>query len=145
VAEERDPIELAARALRHRDRSRRQVAERLRDAGIEEDRRHEALETLERLGYLDDERFAAGRAAALGERGYGDAAIRQFLRADGVEEETAEAAIASLEPERDRAQRIIARLGTSTRTAGRLARKGFGEESVAEAAGGGFAVDGSEA
>jgi regulatory protein len=145
VTGEQDPVELATRALRHRDRSRRQVADRLRQAGVDEARSREALETLERLGYVDDDRFAAGRAAELAERGYGDAGIRQLLTADGVEEEAIGAAVASLEPERERARRIITRLGPSARTAGRLARKGFGAESVAEAAGGGFAVDGWEA
>jgi len=52
------PIEIAARALRHRDRSRRQLDERLARAGVDEARRAEALETLERVGYVDDGRYA---------------------------------------------------------------------------------------
>ena len=53
-----DPIDLAARALRHRDRSRSQVDERLARAGVEDDRRADALDALERIGYVDDVRFA---------------------------------------------------------------------------------------
>lgn len=134
-----DPLELAARALRHRDRSRRQVEERLERAGVEDVARADALETLERVGYVDDGRFAAGRAAALAGRGYGDGAIRQLLRGDGVAATVADAAIEALEPERERAARLVERLGASPRTAARLQRKGFGEESVELAAGASFA------
>ena len=81
VPSEPDPIEIAARALRHRDRSRRQLDERLARAGVDDDGRAEALETLERVGYVDDGRFARARAAALAERGYGDDGIRHAPRA----------------------------------------------------------------
>lgn len=134
-----DPIDVAARALRHRDRSRRQVEERLERAGIDAERRVDALETLERVGYVDDERFAAGRASALAASGYGDEGIRQLLEAEGVSPALADDAVAALEPERDRAARLVERLGASSRTAARLQRKGFGEESVEHAAGGTFA------
>jgi regulatory protein len=134
-----DPIEVAARALRHRDRSRRQLDERLERAGVEEDRRADALETLERVGYLDDGRFARSRAAALAGRGYGDEAIRQLLQADGVAPGVADEALGTLEPERERAARLVARLGASPRTAARLQRNGFGEDCVERASGGSFA------
>jgi regulatory protein len=134
-----DPLEIAARALRHRDRSRRQVEERLERAGVEEDRRADALETLERVGYVDDARFAAARAAALAARGYGDEGIRRLLQAEGVASDVADEAVAGLERERDRAARLVERLGSSARTAAQLQRKGFGEESVELAAGGAFA------
>ncbi|HEU5362236.1 MAG TPA: RecX family transcriptional regulator [Gaiellaceae bacterium] len=134
-----DPIELAARALRHRDRSRRQVEERLERAGVDEERRADALETLERVGYLDDARFAASRAGNLAGRGYGDDAIRQLLQGEGVAPALAAAAVAGLVPERERAARLVERLGASPRTAAQLQRKGFGEECVELAAGGSFA------
>jgi regulatory protein len=134
-----DPVEVAARALRHRDRSWRQLDERLERAGVEEERRADALETLERVGYVDDARFAAGRAAALAERGYGDEGIRHLLEADGVGSEAADQAVAALDPERERARILVERLGASARTAARLQRKGFAEESVELAAGGAFA------
>ena len=56
---ERDPVELAARALQHRDRSRRELDERLARAGVGDSERADALDTLERVGYVDDARFAA--------------------------------------------------------------------------------------
>ena len=139
-----DPIDLAARALRHRDRSRSQLDERLARAGVEDDRRADALDALERIGYVDDVRFAGQRAASLAERGYGDEAISALLAADGVPPELAGEAVGALRPESERAAEIVARLGASPRTAARLARKGFGEDAV-EAAAGRFATDESEA
>jgi regulatory protein len=139
-----DPIDLAARALRHRDRSRSQIDERLARAGVEEDRRSDALDALERIGYVDDSRFAAQRAESLAGREYGDEAILAFLAADGLTPEVAAEALEALRPEAERAAAIVARIGASPKTAARLARKGFGEDAV-EAAAGGFATDGSEA
>jgi regulatory protein len=139
-----DPIDLAAQALRHRDRSRRQIDERLARAGVEDDRRADALDALERIGYVDDARFAGQRAASLAERGYGDEAISALLAADGVSQDLVGEAVGALRPEAKRAAEIVASLGASPRTAARLARKGFGEDAV-EAASGGFATDGSEA
>ncbi|MGZ4339354.1 MAG: regulatory protein RecX [Gaiellaceae bacterium] len=146
MPEKPDPIDVAARALRHRDRSRRQIEERLERAGVvSEDERADALEALERVGYVDDARFAATRAASLAERGYGDAAVRQLLAADGVPNEAVEAAVSGLEPERDRAVRLVARLGASAQTAARLQRKGFAEDTLESALGDGFAEGGREA
>ena len=136
MREDADPLELAARALQHRDRSRREVEERLARAGVDEDRRADALETLERVGYVDDDRFAAARAAALADRGYGDEWIRHDLGRHGVEGETAEAALAALAPEPERARALIARLGPGPKTAARLARKGFGEDALEAAVAG---------
>ncbi|HST13554.1 MAG TPA: RecX family transcriptional regulator [Gaiellaceae bacterium] len=139
-----DPIDLAAQALRHRDRSRSQIDERLARAGVEDDRRSDALDALERIGYVDDTRFAAQRAESLADREYGDEAIRVLLLAEGVTAEVAGEAVGALRPEVERAAEIVGRIGASPKTAARLARKGFGEDAV-EAAAGGFATDGSEA
>ena len=136
-----DPVDLAAQALRHRDRSRRQIDERLARAGVEDELRADALDALERIGYVDDARFAAQRAESLAGRGYGDEAISALLAADGVPPEVAAEAVGALRPEADRAAEIVASLGASPRTAARLARKGFGEDAV-EAATGKFATDG---
>jgi SOS response regulatory protein OraA/RecX len=136
-----DPVDLAAQALRHRDRSRRQIEERLARAGVEDELRADALDALERIGYLDDARFAGQRAESLAGRGYGDDAIAALLAADGVSAEVAAEAVGALRPETDRAAEIVASLGASPRTAARLARKGFGEDAV-EAASGKFATDG---
>lgn len=135
VPREPDPIEIAARALRYRDRSRQELDARLARAGVDDAGRAEALETLERVGYVDDERFALARAALLAARGYGDDGIRQLLEADGVEPDTIGGALAALAPERDRAAELVARLGPGPKAAAHLGRKGFGEDAVEAAAG----------
>jgi SOS response regulatory protein OraA/RecX len=135
VPADSDPIEIAARALEHRDRSRRQLDERLTRAGVDDAGRAEALETLERVGYLDDARYAHTRAASLAGRGYGDDGILHLLGKDGVAPEEAIGALAGLVPERDRAAEIVARLGPGPKTAAHLGRKGFGEDAVEAAAG----------
>ena len=132
---EQDPIEIAARALQHRDRSRRDLEERLARAGIDEDKRHDALETLERVGYLNDERFAVARAEALAGRGYGDAWIRHDLAGHGVAAEAVAAAIAALVPEAERAAALVERLGNTPKTGARLTRKGFGHDALEAALG----------
>jgi regulatory protein len=126
----RDPLDLAARALRHRDRTRQEVDERLSRAGVADAARTEALETLERLGYVDDARFAAGRAEALAERGYGDDAIRHALAEAGVADDRAAEALAALEPEAERARLLVARLGATAKTLAGLRRKGFSEDTL---------------
>jgi regulatory protein len=130
VPAEPDPVEIAARALRHRDRSRAQIAARLERAGIDGQRATEALETLERVGYVDDARFAAARAAALADRGLGDAAICDDLEASGIDPAGVAEALASLTPEAERAATIAEAEGRTAKTAARLSRKGFSEESI---------------
>jgi len=132
---EQDPIDLAARALQHRDRSRREVEERLARAGIDEERRNDALETLERVGYVDDERFAGARAGALANRGYGDEWIRHALGEHGVAAEAVAEAIAALAPEAERAAALVERLGSSPKTGAQLARKGFSQDALEAALG----------
>jgi regulatory protein len=135
VPQERDPVELAARALQHRDRSRRELDDRLARAGVGDRERTDALDTLERVGYVDDARFAASRAESLAGRGYGDEAIRHDLAEHGVGAEAAGEAIGGLEPELERARALVAELGSSAKTARQLARKGFCEESLEAAVG----------
>jgi SOS response regulatory protein OraA/RecX len=99
--------------------------------------REEALETLERVGLVDDARVAATRARSLAERGSGDAAIRYDLEREGVSVELVECALAALEPERERARAFVELRGTGPRTARWLAAKGF-EAAIVEDALGGF-------
>jgi SOS response regulatory protein OraA/RecX len=133
---EKDPLEIAARALQHRDRSRREVEERLARAGIDEGRRADALETLERVGYVDDGRFADTRAGALADRGYGDDWIRHdLISGHGVAPERAAEAIGRLVPEAERAAALVERLGRTPKTGAHLARKGFGEDALESALG----------
>jgi regulatory protein len=126
-----DPLDLALAALRHRDRTAAELEARLEQRGVGEAERQQALETLERVGYVDDERFARTRAEQLAARGSGDALIRDDLQRRGLVADVVEAALEALEPEQERAARIAAQRGRSVKTARYLASRGFGEEAVA--------------
>jgi len=123
-------LEVAARALRSRDRSEQDVRARLERQGVPANERDRAVETLASAGVLDDRRYAAGRAESLARRGYGDAAIRADLERGGVDAERIAAALEELEPERDRAETQLVRLGGGLRALRSLARRGFAEESL---------------
>lgn len=126
----------ATRALRYRDLSRRRLEERLAQRGAGAAARAAALETLERTGLVDDARVAASRARALAGRGYGDAAIRFALEGEGVATGVAEAALAGLEPEPERARRLLGP-APDAKAIRRLSAKGFDAELLADL--GGFA------
>jgi SOS response regulatory protein OraA/RecX len=92
--------------------------------------REEALEALRRTGLVDDGRFAERRAAALADRGAGNALIRHDLDAAGIVPDAVDDALDTLGDERERAQRIVERRGASPKTARYLAGKGFSNEVV---------------
>lgn len=128
--ERRAALDRAVRALGRRDHSAAGLGAKLERAGVSADAQAHALGALREAGYLDDERFARGRAEHLAARGYGDEWIRADLVAQGVGAEPVEAAIASLEPETERARRQWATAGGGTRAARALARRGFAEETL---------------
>ncbi|HSC72839.1 MAG TPA: RecX family transcriptional regulator [Gaiellaceae bacterium] len=128
-----EALQVAQRALRHRDLSRRRLAERLEDA-VPPAAAAESLAVLERAGLVDDARVARVRAESLAARGYGDEAIRHRLQAEGLPEE----AVGKLEPESERARPLIERRGPGPRTARYLASRGFGEEALEAALGEAF-------
>lgn len=130
-----DPIELATASLARGDRTRRELDERLERAGIDVEKREAALETLERIGYVDDMRVAVSRAEALAARGQGDEAIRFDLERRGLAAEQVEAALAALPSEVERAQKLADRLGATPKTLARLRRKGFRADSLESAFG----------
>jgi SOS response regulatory protein OraA/RecX len=125
-----EALEMATRALRHRDRSRSALQARLRSAGIAPAACEDALDTLTSAGIVDDDRFAVARANALADRGSGDALIRADLVAAGVPDAIVAAALAALEPEHERAARLVAARGESAATARWLARRGFGSDAI---------------
>jgi regulatory protein len=126
-----EALAVATRALARREHSRRSLGERLQRAGIRESEADEVLAELERLGLLDDSRFALERARVLAERGKGDAAIRFDLERSGVSASAVEEALARLDPERERAERLVGRRGATPATARLLAGRGFDEDVVA--------------
>ena len=129
-AVETAPLDLAIRVLRFRDRTAAELEARLEQRGVGQAERVQALETLDRIGYVDDERFARTRAEQLAERGSGDALIRDDLERRGLAAEVIDLAVGALEPERERATRIVDQRGRSVKTARYLASKGFGEEAL---------------
>jgi SOS response regulatory protein OraA/RecX len=130
-----EALAAATRALARRDFSERGLRERLLRAGIEDTSElDETLEELRQVGLLNDERFAGRRARALAERGKGNMAIRFDLRRQGIAAELIESALEELQPERERAERIVSRRGAGPKTARLLASRGFDREAVELAA-----------
>jgi regulatory protein len=125
----------ATRTLARRDLSSRRLRERLEARGVRAQAAEEALAVLESAGVVDDARLARSRAAALAERGWGDAAVAARLTRDGIGDEAARAALAELPPEPERARALAA--GAADRRAAwrRLARRGFSPESIEHAVG----------
>lgn len=125
-----EAVDAATVALRSRDRSAAEIVERLAARGVAPDERERVLGTLVRAGLVDDARFACSRAAALAARGAGDALIRDDLERRGIGDGEIAAALAGLDPEPDRAARLVAARGTGVKTARYLAARGFAEEAV---------------
>lgn len=136
-----EALRVAGRALRHRNLSRRRLADRLERAAVTPVAAAESLTALEHAGLVDDRRVAESRSSSLAERGYGDDAIRHRLLAEGLEETLVAEALAGLEPESERARPLIERRGRGPRTARYLAGRGFGEEAVEAALGAAFGQD----
>jgi len=95
-----DALEVAYRALRVRDRSERELDERLAARGVPEVVREEALATLRRTGLVDDRRFAERRASALASRGAGNSLIRHELASAGISDDLADEALGAPDPRR---------------------------------------------
>ena len=125
-----DALARAARALERRDRSARELEERLGAAGVDPATRAEVLDAVTRAGLVDDERFARSRAEALALRAWGDAAIRADLEGRGVPGELVQQALSALDPEAERAARVVERRGRGPQTARYLAAHGFDSEVV---------------
>lgn len=123
-------LDKAVRALARRDHSTESLRAKLDRAGISGPAQNEAVETLARVGYLDDARFARDRAAQLASRGYGDLWIRADLEAQGVEGEAAEPALAALEPEPERALREADKLRGGLKAVRSLGRRGFSDDAL---------------
>ena len=126
-----EALAVAIRALARREHSRRSLRERLLRAQVTPDDADQVVAELQRLGLLDDGRYARERARVLAERGKGDVAIRSDLDNAGVDAAQIEAALADLDPERERAGRLVGRRGATPATARLLASRGFDEDIVA--------------
>ncbi|HYY76984.1 MAG TPA: RecX family transcriptional regulator [Gaiellaceae bacterium] len=130
-----EALDLAARALRRRDLSRRRLTERLEKHGIAAREREGTLATLAEAGIVDDARAARTRARALAERGLGDAALEARLEADGFPEDLVRAAVSELPPESERARAAAAGAGNSRKAWAYLTRRGFSTDAIESALG----------
>jgi SOS response regulatory protein OraA/RecX len=125
-----EALALAGRTLRRRDLSLRRLSERLERAGVAPAIERSALVALTEARILDDARLAGSRAAALSERGWGNAAIAARLEAEGIPQAEAGMAIVELEAEEGRAARAVAHLSDPRKAWALLARRGFDEEAI---------------
>ncbi len=138
----------ALNLLSFRDRSRREIEQRLLRAGYEPDEVVDAIEGLERVGLVDDDRFArAVVEQQAGRRLSGRRAVAAALFAKGVDRATAEAALQEMDApgaERERADELArSRAGRMRelppevafrRLSGLLARRGYPPAVCREAA-----------
>jgi regulatory protein len=126
----------ALRLLGVRWRSRAELQQRLRMAGFAPEEIDEAIQDLDRVGLVDDARFARAVVAdRAGRRLAGDREIRAVLRQKGIAEDTAATAMAAAGDESERAldlaRKRAARLGglepaaAFRRLHGLLLRRGF--------------------
>ncbi len=129
-------VDAALRALRHRDRSVSELRGRLAEQGYAGDECDEAIETVVRTGLVDDMRYAEARARALADRGAGDVRIRHELGHAGISRDLVQHALDALDPEAERARRIVLRRGAGAKTARYLLGKGFSESIIASAVAG---------
>jgi SOS response regulatory protein OraA/RecX len=123
----------ATRTLATSARSRGELEQRLARAGHARGAREDALASLDRAGLVDDTRLAVARAESMASRGYGDAAIRADLRKRLIPAEAATEAVSALDPEIDRAQKLVDG-APDPKTLRRLASRGFAPETLEEIA-----------
>lgn len=128
-------VDTALRAVARREQSAAELDRRLRRRRVAKSLRDETVERLEEAGLVDDERYALRRAESLAERGHGDASIAWRLAQAGVAEEDVAKVLAALEPELERARRLVAARGAGVAAARELVRRGFGQDAVEEALG----------
>jgi SOS response regulatory protein OraA/RecX len=114
----------------------------LRERGVAADAGEAAIDALAAAGHVDDARLARGRASALAERGWGDAAILARLTGEGLATDAVAAALSMLEPEPARAAFLA--FGKDPRKVwALLQRRGFDAETI-EATLGGLDENGAE-
>ncbi len=133
-AEQRMARERAIRLLTYSDRSSHEVRRRLTEDGYPEAVAQATVSDLERIGLIDDARYADAMARVFtAARGYGSVRAVRELCARGIDPEMATDAVAeslSAEAEAEAAAQLARALATrrgadAGRVAARLFRKGF--------------------
>jgi len=127
-------LDTAARALKARPLSERRLRARLQAKGVRADAEQSTVAALARAGLVDDTRLAAGRAAFLVEKGWGDAAIVARLAGEGLGEADVEHALAAQPAERERARKLAGDLPLR-KAWSLLQRRGFSPETIEDVLG----------
>ena len=122
----------AKRSLAASGRSERALEQRLALAGHSAAAREDAIASLGRAGIVDDARLAENRAELLARRGYGDAWIRADLGRRLISSDIVADAVAALEPELERAQRLLAGQSLTPALLRRLSGRGFSRDTLEE-------------
>lgn len=130
--------QIVLRQLAMAPRSRKQLADKLRQRGCADDVAERVLDRMTEVGLIDDEAYAGMLVRSQqASRGLARRALARELRTKGVDDETAQAALEEVRPEdeREQAERLVAKkLRTmhgldatvqTRRLAGMLARKGY--------------------
>jgi SOS response regulatory protein OraA/RecX len=132
---EQDALEVAGRALEHRDLSSAALRARLDAAGVGEALAEDTVARLVGDGLVDDARTASLRAQGLARRGHGNRAIDARLERDGFDRDCRAAALADLEPEETRAQALVGDASGAElrRLVAGLQRRGFGTDAIESA------------
>jgi regulatory protein len=130
--------QIVLRQLAMAPRSRKQLADKLRQRGCADDVAERVLDRMTEVGLIDDEAYAGMLVRSQqASRGLAKRALARELRTKGVDDETAQAALEEVRPEdeREQAERLVAKkLRTmhgldatvqTRRLAGMLARKGY--------------------
>lgn len=124
-----------------RERSSKEVAERLRRCGFDEEEAADAVETSVRIGLVDDRRFASAYIRGKTASGWGRAKIVSRLRRAGIGDELVEACsgeFATPEQELESARSQLARRTTRSKNPyaslmRRLLSRGFSYETASRA------------
>jgi SOS response regulatory protein OraA/RecX len=122
----------AKRSLAASGRSERALEQRLALAGHSAAAREDAIASLAGAGIVDDARLAENRAELLARRGYGDSGIRADLRRRLISSDIVADAVAALEPELERAQRLLAGQSLTPALLRRLSGRGFSRDTLEE-------------
>lgn len=129
---------IVLRQLAMGPRTRRQLADRLRDRGCDPQVAARVLDRMGEVGLVDDEAYAEMFVRSKQEaKGLASSALRHELRQKGVADEVVDAALEEIDPEREKeqARALVARRLRTTRGLDRevqtrrlasfLARKGY--------------------
>ena len=106
--EEPSPYQRALGLLVRREHSRKELARKLSDRGVEREQAEEALDKLERQQFQSDDRFAAALARSRASAGYGPMRIRAELATHGLARDLVQAALEACERDWDESARDIA-------------------------------------